>query len=89
MAPELAEHMLDWTVDPTGSGQGNTREDRVTLPDGSGGLIHEITNAGKRSVAACAACALKDRCLGIEENYVAEFGEAEFLPVLPEEAGAR
>jgi pyruvate-formate lyase-activating enzyme len=88
VAPELAEHMLDWTKDPTGSGRGNTPEDRVTLPDGSGGLIHEITNAGKRAVGACAACALKERCLGIEENYAAEFGEAEFLPVLPEEAAA-
>jgi hypothetical protein len=88
IAPELAEHMLDWTRDPTGSGRGNTREDRVTLPDGSGGLIHEITNSGKRAVAACAACALKERCLGVEENYAAEFGEAEFHPVTPGEAAA-
>lgn|GEM_PF-223598 len=86
VAPELAEHMLDWTKDPTASGLGNTREDRVTLPDGSGGLIHEITNSGKAPVAACAACALKDRCLGIETNYVAEFGEAEFKPVGAEAA---
>jgi MoaA/NifB/PqqE/SkfB family radical SAM enzyme len=88
VAPELAPYMLDWTKDPAGSGQGNTPEDRVTLPDGSGGLIHEITNSGKRAVSACAACALKDRCLGIEENYADEFGEAEFLPVLREEAAA-
>ncbi|MFI5346179.1 MAG: tetratricopeptide repeat protein [Elusimicrobiota bacterium] len=88
VAPELARYMLDWTKDPVGSGQGNTPLDRVTLPDGSGGLIHEITNSGKRAVSACAACALKDRCLGIEENYAAEFGESEFLPVLPEEAAA-
>ena len=88
VAPELAPYMLDWTKDPAGSGQGNTPEDRVTLPDGSGGLILEITNSGKRPVSACAACALKDRCLGIEENYANEFGEAEFLPVLREEAPA-
>jgi tetratricopeptide (TPR) repeat protein/MoaA/NifB/PqqE/SkfB family radical SAM enzyme len=88
VAPELAPHMLDWTKDPTGSGEGNTREDRVTLPDGSGGLIHEITNRGKRAVSACAACALRERCLGIEENYAAEFGEAEFRPVTAEEAAA-
>jgi tetratricopeptide (TPR) repeat protein/MoaA/NifB/PqqE/SkfB family radical SAM enzyme len=88
VAPELAPYMLDWTKDPTGSGQGNTASDRVTLPDGSEGLIHEITNSGKRAVSACAACALKERCLGIEENYAAEFGESEFKPVLPEEAGA-
>ena len=88
VAPELAEHMLDWTKDPIGSGRGNTAEDRVNLPDGSVSLIHELTNSGKRAVAACAACALKDRCLGIEENYANEFGEAEFHPVTPEEAAA-
>lgn len=88
VAPELASYMLDWTKDPTGSGQGNTPEDRVTLPDGSGGLISEITNSGKRPVSACAACALQDRCLGIEENYANEFGEAEFKPVLADEVAA-
>jgi hypothetical protein len=88
VAPELAPYMLDWTKDPAGSGQGNTPEDRVTLPDGSGGLIHAITNKGKRAVAACASCALQDRCLGVEENYAAEFGEGEFKPVLSEEIAA-
>ncbi|MBI3565717.1 MAG: tetratricopeptide repeat protein [Elusimicrobia bacterium] len=88
VAPELAPYMLDWTTDPTASGEGNTAADRVTLPDGSEGLIHQVTNRGKRAVSACAACALKDRCLGIEENYAAEFGESEFMPVLPEEAGS-
>jgi cyclic pyranopterin phosphate synthase len=88
VAPELTAYMLDWTKDPAGSGQGNTPEDRVTLPDGSGGLIHQVTNSGKRPVAACAACSLKDRCLGIEENYAAEFGEAEFQPVAAAGAAA-
>ena len=58
------------------------------MPDGRSGLVREITNSGKRAVSACAACALKDRCLGIEENYAAEFGEGEFKPVLAEEAVA-
>jgi hypothetical protein len=80
--------MLDWTKDPRASGVGNTGRDRVTLPDGREGLIHEVTNSGKRAVPACAACALKDRCLGIEENYAAEYGDGEFKPVLPEEAPA-
>jgi tetratricopeptide (TPR) repeat protein len=88
VAPELARYMLDWTKDPAGAGEGNTADDRVTLPDGSEGLIHEVTNRGKRPVPACAACALKDRCLGIEENYAAEFGVDWFQPVLPEEAAA-
>ena len=88
VAPELAPYMLDWTKDPAGSGQGNTPEDRVTLPDGSVGRIHEVTNSGKRAVAACASCALKGRCLGIETNYANEFGEAEFLPVALAQAGA-
>ncbi len=88
VAPELAPYMLDWTRDPAGSGSGNTPEDRVTMPDGSAGLIHNITNKGKRAVAACASCALKDRCLGIEENYAAEFGEDEFAPIAAEGAAA-
>ncbi|PIR18961.1 MAG: hypothetical protein COV48_04630, partial [Elusimicrobia bacterium CG11_big_fil_rev_8_21_14_0_20_64_6] len=85
---ELSPYMLDWTTDPAGSGTGNTPEDRVTLPDGSAGLIHAVTNRGKRAVSACAACAFKDRCLGIEENYAVEFGEAEFHPVRAEEVPA-
>jgi len=80
VAPELAPHMLDWKRDES--------EDLVTMPDGRTGLIREITNSGKRPVAACASCALKDRCHGIEENYAAEFGEDEFRPVLSEEAAA-
>lgn len=88
MAPELTSYMLDWTQDPTASGEGNSREDRVTLPDGTGGLIAEITNSGKAHVAACAACALKDRCLGVEGNYVAEFGADEFRPVESAKAAA-
>lgn len=80
VAPELAPYMLDWKRDES--------EDFVTMPDGRSGLIRDITNSGKRPVSACAACALKDRCLGIEENYAAEFGDAEFKPVLPEEAAA-
>jgi tetratricopeptide (TPR) repeat protein/pyruvate-formate lyase-activating enzyme len=88
VAPELAAHMLDWTVDPRGSGQGNTPEDLMTLPGGESGLIHDVTNKGKKRVAACAACALNERCLGIEQNYVAEFGEAEFRPVASPELAA-
>ncbi len=84
--PELQEHMLDWTIDPEGAGAGNTERDRVTLPDGSAGLIHEITNSGKRQIAACARCSLKDRCLGVETNYVELFGEAEFKPITGIEA---
>ncbi len=80
VAPELAAHMLDWKRDES--------EDLVTMPDGRTGLIRDITNSGKRPVAACASCALKDRCHGIEENYAAEFGENEFKPVLPDEVAA-
>ncbi|MDE2489471.1 MAG: radical SAM protein, partial [Elusimicrobia bacterium] len=88
VAPDLAPFMLDWTRDPLDAGVGVTAADRVTLPDGREGAIHEVTNSGKRPVPACACCALKDRCLGIEENYAAEFGVSEFAPVSPEEAAA-
>ena len=79
--PGLEDHILDWTVDPTGSGQGNTREDRVTLPDRTVGKIHEITNSGKRKIAVCASCSLNERCLGVETNYLNEFGDKEFRPL--------
>lgn len=72
--PELAEHMLDWKRD-------DADPDRVTLPDGSEGRIADVTNSGKKHVAACARCELRDVCLGVEENYVAEFGESEFQPI--------
>jgi tetratricopeptide (TPR) repeat protein len=81
--PELEEFMLDWTKDPAGSGQGNTARDRMTLPDGSGGLIHEVTNSGKRQIAACKACIHASRCLGVEANYLDVVGDAEFSPILP------
>ena len=80
VAPELAPYMLDWKRDES--------EDLVTMPDGRTGLIREITNSGKRPVSACASCALKDRCHGIEANYAAEFGEEEYRPVLPDEVTA-
>jgi len=86
--PELEAHMLDWTVDPTLSGEGNTASDRVTLPDGSGGLIHEVTNSGKKKVSACARCVHAKVCCGVEENYVALFGEGEFEPILRAGAAA-
>lgn len=79
--PELAENMLDWTVDPEGAGRGNTARDLVTLPDGSTGLIHDVTNSGKRRIAACASCAYEGRCLGIETSYLDEHGDGEFFPV--------
>ncbi len=72
--PELEAHLLDWTLETT--------FDHVTLPDGSGGLIHEITNAGKRKISACAPCVHAERCCGIESNYLELFGEAEFQPIL-------
>ena len=84
--PELAEHMLDWTRDPEDCGQGNSIEDKTTLPDGSSGPIHDVTNSGKRPVAACARCVHGGRCLGVEANYLALFGEAGFSPV-PSAAG--
>ena len=86
--PELEAHMLDWTKDPAGCGQSNTALDRMTLPDGSGGLISEVTNSGKVPVAACALCAYKEKCLGVEKNYLRLFGEAEFTPLRPSQGAA-
>ncbi|MBI5629751.1 MAG: tetratricopeptide repeat protein [Elusimicrobia bacterium] len=85
-APELEPFMLDWTRVPGESGQGQRPEDLVTLPDGSGGLIHEVTNSGKAPVAACASCRHASRCLGVERGYVSLFGEGEFRPLSALEA---
>lgn len=85
--PELSGHMLDWTVDPSECGEGADSADRLRLPDGSTGRIHEVTSEGKRHVAACGSCRLAPRCRGVEERYVARFGESEFKP-MPAEEGA-
>lgn len=74
VVPELEEHMLDWRRAPADV-------DRVTLPDGSGGRIDDVTNDGKRAVAACANCRHKRACFGIEERYVARYGDREFRPL--------
>jgi len=79
--PGLEEYILDWTREPAGCGEGNTEEDLVTLPDGSGGRIHEVTNSGKRQIGACRDCRYGDRCLGVETTYLAEYGDAEFHPI--------
>lgn len=71
--PGLEEHMLDWS--------GDSSDDRLTLPDGSEGPIHEVTNSGKKKVAACARCAHSARCLGVESNYLDIFGDSEFKPL--------
>lgn len=78
--PELSEHMLDWTRDPQDCGQGVTAWDLTTLPDGSSGPIHDITNSGKRQVPACGRCVHGPRCLGVESNYLALFGDSDFQP---------
>ena len=39
---------------------------------------------GHRYVEACAGCVAREHCYGINEAYLARFGEAEFRPVPPE-----
>lgn len=78
--PELSAHMLDWSREGVGA--------RLSLPDGTDGVIEEVTNSGKTQFSACGACALKGRCFGVERRYLALFGESEFVPVGAAEAVA-
>jgi MoaA/NifB/PqqE/SkfB family radical SAM enzyme len=71
--PELRDRLADWRRVP--------EEGRTVLPDGEGGPVVEVTNRGKAPVAACGTCSLAAECLGVEREYVKEFGEAEFRPV--------
>lgn len=86
-APELADLLLDWERDPEEAAAG------MVGPEGRATDLKAMKDGQKGRVPACGACALKDRCRGVEGEYVARFGGGEFraLAATPPalEAGAR
>ncbi len=69
--PELADLLLDWERDP-GEAAG------MIGPEGGATDLEAMKDAQRRAVPACGACALKDRCRGVEPEYAARFGDGEF-----------
>ncbi|MDE2142447.1 MAG: radical SAM protein [Elusimicrobia bacterium] len=71
-APELADLLLDWERDPGAAPAG------MLGPEGRATDLKAMKDGQKGRVPACRACALKDRCRGVEPEYVRRFGDGEF-----------
>lgn len=71
-APELADLLLDWERDPDEAGAA------MLNPEGRRTDLKAMKDGQKGTVPACRACALKDRCRGVEGEYVRRFGVDEF-----------
>lgn len=71
-APELADLLLDW--------ERETGEDssRMMNPEGRLSDLDAMKDGQRWTVPACRACALKDRCRGVEPEYVRRRGDGEF-----------
>jgi MoaA/NifB/PqqE/SkfB family radical SAM enzyme len=71
-APELADLLLDWQRDPQEAGAS------MLNPEGRKTDLKAMKDGQKGAVPACRACALHDRCRGVEAEYVKRFGDEEF-----------
>jgi len=71
-APELADLLLDWERDPEEAGAS------MLNPEGRRTDLKAMKDGQKGRVPACRACALRDRCRGVEGEYVKRFGDEEF-----------
>jgi MoaA/NifB/PqqE/SkfB family radical SAM enzyme len=74
-APELADLLLDWKRDPEEGGAA------MLNPEGRRTDLKAMKDGQKGAVAACASCALKGVCRGVESEYAARFGDGEFRPL--------
>jgi MoaA/NifB/PqqE/SkfB family radical SAM enzyme len=71
-APELSDLLLDWERDSAEAGAA------MMGPEGRRTDLKAMKDGQKGRVPACRACALKDRCRGVEPEYVRRFGDGEF-----------
>lgn len=55
----------------------------VVNPGGHAFRLEESPIEGGHYLAGCAACTFRSRCGGVRRDYVARYGSAEFLPILP------
>lgn len=70
-APELADLLLDWEKDPGEAAA-------MVGPEGRATNIKTMKDAQKLSMPACRACVLRERCRGVESEYLKRFGDGEF-----------
>jgi MoaA/NifB/PqqE/SkfB family radical SAM enzyme len=73
LMPELAQRMIDW-----GEEEGETA---MVHPEGKTTDILEMKDSQRVPVEACKSCCLKDRCHGVEREYLKVHGEKEFNPL--------
>jgi len=71
-APELADLLLDWE---RAAAEG---ESAMLSPEGRATDLDAMKDAQRWTVPACRACALRERCRGVEPEYVRRFGDGEF-----------
>ncbi len=71
-APELADLLLDWEREP---GEASSS---MMNPEGRRSDLNAMKDDQKWTVPACRACALRDRCRGVEPEYVKRHGDGEF-----------
>lgn len=78
-APELADLLLDWE---RAAGEGTSA---MVSPEGARTDLNAMKDAQRYQVPACRACALRERCRGVEPEYIRRHGDAEFraLAVVP------
>lgn len=69
-APELAGLLLDW--------EKGGPDAAMVGPEGGATDLDAMKDAQKLALPACRACALRERCRGVEPEYVARRGDAEF-----------
>jgi MoaA/NifB/PqqE/SkfB family radical SAM enzyme len=71
-APELADLLLDWEREP------GEAASLMINPEGRRSDLNAMKDGQKWAVPACRACALHDRCRGVEPEYVKRHGDGEF-----------
>ena len=71
-APELADLLLDWERSPGEAAAA------MLGPEGRASDLNAMKDGQKSAIPACRACALRERCRGVEGEYVRRFGDGEF-----------
>ncbi len=73
--PEMADLLLDWENDPAEASS------EMIGPEGGQTDLNAMKDAQRNEVPACRTCSLRDRCRGVEPEYVKRHGDDEFRPL--------
>lgn len=57
-------------------------KDNVMHPDNSVKVTFDVSYTGRLKIPVCEQCVYKNKCYGIEKNYISVFGDKEFKPVV-------